>query len=410
MAAADGPPQGEARDPLLAPATVSTAGSAGRSDGRASLLRSPGRRPSERSVSRLPHDRPGESPTHGFASGRHRVLEPPGALPLDATRLDPHPDVWDVELRLELRGVVFSVADLGRLASTFGVDPATRRAALLEACAERGGLPPQTEDAQLIGLVVAVGSGVTQPVGVGDTVVTTAPATAVPAWLSDLSGWDGVSRVAPAAGHAVIGDGQPLVKVDPGQAAEVSAVLAANAGVEALVADAVHPGDRVAVLGGTTVAGALAAVSAVARGADEVVALVSTLQDARLVAALGGVTSVITDVHAAGEAANELATALGGPADLVVVASDDRDAVTTAVLLAGDGTVVLSEHPGHAAHAAAVARSIGTVPVIRVDRAVVRDAGASTTAVVGSSRPLAELVRWRAGVGPAPAATRPEDV
>lgn len=366
-------------------------------------------RAASRPVTTLPHDAPGDLPTSGFPSGRHRVLEPAGALPLDAQRLDPHPDVWDAEARLDLLGVVLSDADLASLVAAYGPDPATRRAALLEACAERGGLPTPLADARLVGQVVATGTRFRQPVALGDTVVTSAPARAFPLWVSVLSDWDGLSRVAPAEGHVIVGDALPLVRVPADQAAEVSAALAAEIGVPGMVSDVVHPGDLVAVIGGTTIAGALAATAAAACGAAEVVALVTTLQDARLVAALGGVRGVIGDARSSGEAATQVVTALGGTADTVIVATDAVEAVTTAVLCAGDGTVLLAHGTRYAAHAAAVASSLGTAPVLRVDRPGVRDAGAATMAVVGSSRTLVELVRWRAGVGPAPAATRPED-
>lgn len=330
-------------------------------------------------------------------------------LPEAARRLDPHPDLWDDEARVALTHLVLSGDDLARLHAQHGADPTTVRAALLESVAERGGLTEAVHEAVLLGTVVARGSGWDQPVGVGTIVATAAPATAVPAWLADLSGWDGRQLVVPCRGHAIVSRGAALVRHPEPVEAAPAALLTREVAVPALVADVTVPGDAVAVLGATSVGGALAALTAAAGGASVVAGTVPSLADARLARALGVAEPVIVDLSRPAEAATTLAAALGGPADVVAVVVDDPDAVRTGVLLAGDGTVLLVHGTRHAPLAAATARALGTSPVLRVDRPAVRDAGAAVTSLVTSTPTLQELIRWRAGVGPPPEATRPED-
>lgn len=373
------------------------------------VLRS-GRRRSRRSaVPPLPHDRPGALPTRGTPSGRHRVLEPAGALPAVATRLDAHPDLWDSEARLRLTHVVLTPADLEVLRSRHGRDAGALRAALLEGSAERGGLPPGLAGAVLVGTFAGAGQVWPQPIAPGAVVATVGPAEAHPAWLADVSAWDGASTIVPCHGHAILPAASQLLALDTDVDVAALASLARHAGVPALVADVTHPGDRVAVLAATSVAGALAAVAAGRSGAELVAGLVTSLQEARLARALGVAEPVIADIGDPTAAAEALAGALAGPADVVVVASDDPAAVAVATLLAGDGTVLLAGDRGHAESAARTAAALGTSPVIRVDRPAVRDAGADVLAMLDERPALADLVRWRAGSGPAPAATRPDD-
>lgn len=343
------------------------------------------------------------------------MLEPAGALPAVARRLDAHPDLWDTEARLRLTAVVLAPADLAVLHARHGRDAGSVRAALLEGAAERGGLPEGVAGAVLVGVLAGTGSAWPHLPAPDAVLATVGPAEALACWLADVSGWDGESLVVPCQGHAVLpaasqfvlwrGDAAPDVDRDVAAVAE----LARSAGVPGLVADVAHPGDRVAVIGATSVAGALAAVTAGHCGAGLVGGLVTSLQEARLARTLGVAEPVIADIGEPAVAAESLAGALGGPADVVVVAVDDPAAITVATLLAGDGTVLLASGRQHAEHAARTAAALGTSAVVRVDRPAVRDGGAELLALLAATPALDELVRWRAGTGPAPAATRPED-
>lgn len=260
----------------------------------------------------------------------------------------------------------------------------------------------------MVGILEAAGRGWPQPVPLGAVVATGPVAASLPCWLSELPEWDGRRRTLACAGHAILHAGTPTLGFSEAVEAEAAAVLARAAWVPGLVGDVTHPGDRVAVLGAGTVAGALGAVVASRRAAESVAGLVGNLQEARLGRALGVAESVIADpVDPSGTAA-ALATALGGSADVVLVALDDPRAVVTATLLAGDGTVLLGSSARHAELATATAAAVGLSTTIRADRPVAPDSGAALLSLVGSLPTLRELIRWRAGTGPAPEATRPE--
>ncbi|MBW3619776.1 MAG: hypothetical protein KY461_05985 [Actinobacteria bacterium] len=337
------------------------------------------------------------------------MLEPPGALPAVARRLDAHPDLWDSEARVHLTAVVLTDDDLAVLHARHGREPGSLRAALLEGTAERGGLPEGLAGAVLVGTLAGVGPAWPHLLPSGTVLATVGPAEAHPCWLADVSAWDGGTRVVPCRGHAVLAAASQIVALrDAGDVAAL-AELARSAGVAGLVADVTHPGDRVAVIGATTVVGALASVASLDCGAGLVGGLVTSLQEARLARSLGVAEPVIADVGEPADAAEALAGAIGGPADVVVVGVDDPAAITVATLLAGDGTVLLAHGRRHAEHAARTAAALGTSPIIRADRPAVRDAGAELLTMLEDRPGLAELVRWRVGTGPAPAATRPED-
>lgn len=337
------------------------------------------------------------------------MVEPAHALPAAATQLDAHPDLWDAEARLRLAQLVLTDGDLGALRTRYGRDPSSLRAALLAATADRGGLPEVLADVVLVGTLAAAGPAWPGSVALGHVVATAAPAASLPCWIADVAAWDGRTTTVPCDGHAILHAGSPVIGFETSVEAAAAAVIAREHAVPAFVSDVIHPGDLVAVIGATTVAGALAAVTAARSGAGVVAGLVGTLQDARLARALGAAEAVIADTADASGAAAALAHALGGPADVVVVALDDPQAVAVAVLLAGDGEVLLATGRQHADLAARTATAVGTSPGIRADRPVTRDAGAGVVALVTSSTTLAELIRWRAGTGPAPTATRPED-
>jgi hypothetical protein len=337
------------------------------------------------------------------------VLEPRHVLPAEATHLDAQPDLWDGEARLRLAQLVLTPQDLAGLRARHGADPGSVRAGLLAATAERGGLPDVLADAVLVGVLDAAGPAWPQPVRPGAVVATAAPAVSLPCWLADASAWDGRTTTVACRGHAVLHAGSPVVAMETEVEAATIAALARHVSVPALVSDVAQPGDRVAVLGATTVAGALATATAARGGAGRLTGLVVSLQEARLARALGVTAPVVADVAEPSEAAAALAQALHGPADVVVVAVDDPRAVRVGTLLAGDGTLLLAVGRRHADLAARTAAAVGTSPSIRADRPLTPDAGAGTVALVTSSPTLTEVIRWRAGTGPQPAATRPED-
>src|SRR5215470_18261809 len=74
----------------------------------------------------------------GSPLGLHRVIEPAGALPQAAWRLDPSPELWPDETRVRVDRLNLDAASFRQLTEAAGGDPDKLRAAVLGIVAERG--------------------------------------------------------------------------------------------------------------------------------------------------------------------------------------------------------------------------------------------------------------------------------
>lgn len=342
-----------------------------------------------------------DSPTAGDPVGGHRVLEPPGGLPSVAARLDPGPDLWDREARLALTDVVLGRDDHAAVQRRAMGEPGRMRAALLEATAERGGLPPDLVGTALVGRIGARGPEAPPGPGIGDRAVVLPPAAAVPLWLQDVSAWSGGARI-PVAGHAIVAARNSLVPVPDGVEAEVAVALAHAAHVpEAVRAAVTSRGTRVLVTGPTTVAGAVATLVAAAAGA-RVAGVVTGLAAARRVRGLGAATPVIVASGEPREGVRAVLESLGGAPDVVLVAEPDRDLLRIAAAAVSTSGTVRVLVPGADLDGAVLdASGVGSSPSVGLARRLPGGSDELFRLWDGNATYRA-LVRWRAGIAPAP--------
>src|SRR5690349_1119965 len=139
--------------------------------------------------------------------GRHRVVDPPGALPQAAWRLDARPEIGADEVRISVERLNLDAASFRQLVTKHGGDGAAVRAEVLEIVADRGKMhnPVTGSGGMLIGTVAEVGPD--SPLGLkpGDRVATLVSLTLTPLAVSDgLAGWDGRSEQVPCTGHAIL--------------------------------------------------------------------------------------------------------------------------------------------------------------------------------------------------------------
>src|SRR5690349_18557252 len=147
--------------------------------------------------------------------GLHRVIEPAGALPQAAWRLDPSPELWPDEARLRVDRLNLDAASFRQLTEAVaarqdggGADPAAAlRGAVLGIVAERGKMqnPVTGSGGMLTGVVDEVGPD--SPLGLvpGDRVATLVSLSLTPLAITDgLAGWDGRSEQVPCDGHAIL--------------------------------------------------------------------------------------------------------------------------------------------------------------------------------------------------------------
>ena len=291
-----------------------------------------------------------------------------------------------------LTHLVLDDRDLERLTDRFGTDAGRRRAAILEAVSDRGGIPPLLGHAWLVGTVAAAGTAHPAGLTAGDLLVTTGPATAVPAWLDDCSGWDARGSGVPVRGHAILFATTPVSLVPAGLPLRTALALARAAGIVASLHEWLQPGDRVLVLGTDPSTAALVSATAGAAGAGTVALVVAGLRDAREARGALDAVPVIVDRTAPADVADAAAQALGGPARVSIACGHHPDTARAAVLASDDDGVVILEDADDVAAAAAFDATLGGRRRVLAARRAAPDRGLGTARLLRSQPTLRRLL------------------
>ncbi|BCJ46887.1 L-erythro-3,5-diaminohexanoate dehydrogenase [Actinoplanes ianthinogenes] len=322
--------------------------------------------------------------------GLNRVLEPAGALPQAAWRLDASPQIGPDEVRIRVQRLNLDAASYRQLAQKHAGDGERIRTEVLEIVETRGKMhnPVTGSGGMLIGVVEEVGPESPLPVKVGDRVATLVSLTLTPLRITDdLQGWDGLSEQVPADGTAIL-FGRSIVGVLPDDlppelALAVYDVCGAPALVDRIVRKYQDP--TVVVLGGAGKSGSLSLAAAKRAGARTKAIVVSEAErdalsdagladeiaiadarDAVAVARAAGqndVTVVCVDVPGCEHGAI-LATAPGGTVIFFSMATSFSAAALGAEGLAADVNMLVGNGyvPGHAEFAVDLLR---TTPAVR---------------------------------------------
>lgn len=278
--------------------------------------------------------------------GLHRVLEPAGALPQAAWRLDPAPDLWPDEVRIDVERLNLDAASFRQLSEAHGGDGAAVRAEVTQIVATRGKMhnPVTGSGGMLIGRVAAVGPASPLGLRAGDRVATLVSLTLTPLAIRDgLVRWDGCSEQVPTAGHAIL-FGRSIAAVLPDDlAAETALAVLDVCGAPALTSRVV--GERratsVAVLGAAGKSGSLALAAARNAGAVRRIGLVRDAGEAEALAAAGLATDVVVVDARDPIAVLDAVQSCGGTVDVTVVCVDVPGAEGGAILATRErGTVV----------------------------------------------------------------------
>lgn len=332
--------------------------------------------------------------------GLHRVIEPPGALPQAALRLDASANIARDEVRIAVERLNLDAASFRQLAGKHGGDGAAVRAEVREIIASRGKMhnPVTGSGGMLIGTVDEVGPD--SPLGLrpGDRVATLVSLTLTPLAITDgLAAWDGCSEQVPCAGHAIL-FARSIAAVlpddlDPRLALAVLDVCGAPALTARVVVG--YPQGTVVVLGGGGKSGSLSLAAARRAGAGRVIGVVPdqaeadrlraagladrvVIADARVPVALAeavgeraDVTVVCVDVPGCEHGAI-LATRQGGTVVFFSMATSFSAAALGAEGLAADVTMLIGNGylPGHASYALDLLRTEPGVRRLFADRLV----------------------------------------
>lgn len=287
----------------------------------------------------------------GSPVGLHRVIDPPGALPQAAVRLDASPEIWPDEVRVRVERINLDAASFRQLETAHAGDGEAVRAEVLAIVAERGKMqnPVTGSGGMLIGVVDEVGPESTLGLTAGDRVASLVSLSLTPLAITDgLARWDGRSEQVPAEGSAIL-FGRSIAAVLPGDLADELAMavydvcgapaLTARV-VEAYVGRGVPP--TVAVIGGAGKSGSMSLAAARRSGARRSVGVVPVEREATLLQDAG-----LADGVALADARDPVALAaaveeqLGSRADITVVCVDVPGCEHGAILATAEGGTVI---------------------------------------------------------------------
>jgi L-erythro-3,5-diaminohexanoate dehydrogenase len=283
-------------------------------------------------------------------TGLHRVLEPTGALPQSAQRLDTRKELWPDEVRIRVEKLNLDAASFRQLEGKHDGDGDAVRAEVLDIVATRGKMqnPETGSGGMLIGTVEEVGPESPLGLEVGDRVCTLISLTLTPLAIEDgLTGWDGRSEQVPCAGYAVL-FGRSIAAVIPDDLKpELSLSVMDVCGAPALTARVVGEyldagrAPVVAVVGGAGKSGSLSLAAASAAGARRTIGVVPHEGEANLLRDSGIADEVVIADARDPLALRDAVTGAGGPADVTVVCVDVPGCEGGAILATADrGTVI----------------------------------------------------------------------
>jgi len=276
--------------------------------------------------------------------GADRVLEPRGALPQPAARLDASGPVRPREFEVAVERLCLDSTSHRNLRERVGGEPDRMAERILEIVARRGKLHnPETDSGGvLVGTVTAVGERCDSPPEVGERIVTLASLTLTPLRLDAVAHVDPGSPQVEVRGTAYVFDraawARPPNDLPLARAVEVYDVCAAASQTRALA----PPGGSVCVLGAGHAGKLALAAARDAVGEGTVIAADVDAYAIERVASLGlADISVVADLREPLAALEALRAAGGEPADLTVLVVNATGCEATAMLLTAEGGTAL---------------------------------------------------------------------
>ncbi len=280
----------------------------------------------------------------GQRLGADRVLEPSGALPQTAARLDPDGPVRPFEFELAVERLCLDSTSHRQIRERCGGDPGAMADRILEVVAARGKMhnPDTDSGGILLGTVSATGDRLSEPPPMDARIATLGSLTLTPLRLERVTRVDPDSSQVEVEGFAYVFERAAWAELPDdlpeATALELYDVCAAASQMRALIA----PGATVCVLGAGHAGKLALATARDAVDAGTVIAVDVDPAAVERVVELGlcdiGVSTDLRDPLGA-LAAVEVAGA--PPADLTVVVVNATDCEPTAILLTAPGGTVL---------------------------------------------------------------------
>ena len=281
-------------------------------------------------------------------TGTHRVLEPRGALPQAALRLDTRSELWPDEVRVRVERLNLDAASFRQLREEYA-DPAALRRAVLETVRARGKMqnPVTGSGGMLLGTVEEVGPESPLGLAAGQRIATLVSLTLTPLVVEDgLERWDGRSEQVPCDGYAILfgrSIAAPLPDDLPDELAlAVMDVCGAPALVRRVVGGSTNgAGATVVVLGAAGKSGSLSLAAARDAGAARTIGVVRDDDEAARLDKAGLADEVVVADAREPLGLRDAVAAAGGPADVTVVCVDAPGCEQGAILATADGGTVV---------------------------------------------------------------------
>ncbi len=328
--------------------------------------------------------------------GADRVVEPRGALPQPAARLDAAGPVRPHEIEVAVQTLCLDSTSHRQIREAAGGDPGRMAARIEEIVAARGKMhnPVTDSGGVLLGTLAAAGSAYPAPPAPGEPIVSLGSLTLTPLRLEAVTDLDPDSAQVGVEGTAYVCGRAAWAPVPPDLAApaavELFDVCAAASQVRALAPLA----DSVCVLGAGH-AGKL--VLAAARDAAPAAQVAAADVDAAALARVRELglcdLAVATDLRDPLAAYDALREAGAAPADLTVVVVNAPGCESTAELITADGGTVLFFSMATSFGAAALAADgVATNLRLLIGGGYAPDRGAYALDLVRGSAPLREAL------------------
>jgi L-erythro-3,5-diaminohexanoate dehydrogenase len=330
--------------------------------------------------------------------GVHRSLEPPGALPHIARRLDAASaaNEYEAELAVEMLAIdATSFADVRRRSDG---DPEAMATLIAAIVTEHGKLqnPVTGSGGVVLGRVTAVGAA--RPVddlAPGELVVPLASLIAVPLKLHSVGPVDPDSALVPVSGRAIVTGEMRCGRVASDLGPEISLRAFDVYPAASYAQELASPGDHVLVLGAGH-AGLLAVAAArVAVGPTGIVTAVDI--DAGALERAGAVDERVVTIQADVTDALGVANAMETAADLTLACTSVPGAEGAAIVAtASRGTIVFFSTATRFAAAALGADAVGSQAALVIPNGLTNDRGQLALELLRANAPLRSAFGGRA--------------
>lgn len=198
----------------------------------------------------------------GNAFGAHRVLEPAGALPQAAFKLDNDVDVlWRNEILVDVSALNVDSASFTQLWRAAGGDKVWVARSILEIVDRHGKLvnPETGSGGVFTGTVLAVGDALTGRARPGDKIISLVSLTLTPLKIDRIKEIDESTDRVEVEARAILFEAGQFVEVPTDMPAPLALAVLDVCGAPARTAEMVRPGETVAIIGAGGKAGMLSA-------------------------------------------------------------------------------------------------------------------------------------------------------